>query len=127
MFDKLFKTKPYLIYLFTILGVLVIIYFGYPYFVKQDGFTDEDDEDNEDDKDDTTIKKPVENLTDSGMENDEPAYKQNQQSSIVPFPATSSVGPTNPGVPTDDNIENFKDTKDTKDTKDITNITKYLF
>ena len=123
MFDKLFKTKPYLIYLFTILVVLVVIYFGYPYLVKKDGFTaddeeedEEDDEvkkegftaDDEDDEDEEDKKKPVENMRDSGMVNGEPAYTKNKISSIVPFPAPSSVGPTNPGVSVDDYVENFE-------------------
>ena len=123
MFDKLFKTKPYLIYLFTILVVLVIIYFGYPYLVKKDGFTanddkddDEDDEDDDDDEDkkegftsDDEDDNPVKNMRDSGMVNGDQAYKKNKISSIVPFPAPSSVGPTNPGVSVDDYVENFED------------------
>jgi hypothetical protein len=125
MFDKLFKTKPYLIYLFTILVVLVIIYFGYPYLVKKDGFTadDEDDEDDDevkqegftdddedDDEDEKPIKKPVENMRDSGMVNGDPAYKKKKISSIVPFPTPSSVGPTNPGVSVDNTTSNNKNT-----------------
>jgi len=110
MFDKLFKTKPYLIYLFTILVVLVIIYFGYPYLVKKDGFTaDDEEEDEEDEEEDDEDETPVENMRDSGMVNGDPAYNKNKISSIVPFPAPSSVGPTNPGVSVDDYVENFED------------------
>ena len=135
MFDKLFKTKPYLIYLFTILVVLVIIYFGYPYLVKKDGFTanddKDDDKDDEDDKkegftaddEDDEDDKPVENMRDSGMVNGDQAYKKNKISSIVPFPAASSVGPTNPGVSVDDYVENFND----KSSESKNNVKTYNF
>ena len=100
MFAKLLKSKPLLIYLFGVLFILIGVYFGYQYYVKNvveikqvsdsdiqkklDDNSDDKSDDNSDDNSDKKIEKP--------------AYTQNKITSILPVAAISSVGPQTVGI-----------------------------
>ena len=92
MFAKLLKSKPLLIYLFGVLFILIGVYFGYQYYVKNvveikqvsDSDIQKKSDDNSDDNSDKKIEKP--------------AYTQNKITSILPVAAISSVGPQTVGI-----------------------------
>ena len=68
MFKTIFKNKPYLIYLISILVVMIGIYYGYSYYaVKKEGLTDDIDEDDEDE---------IEGLTTEDEENETPTIQE---------------------------------------------------
>jgi len=123
MFAKLLKSKPLLIYLFGVLFILIGVYFGYQYYVKNvveikqvsDSDIQKKSDDNSDDNSDKKIEKP--------------AYTQNKITSILPVAAISSVGPQTVGIAfnSDKEIEGMENNNETDNESKKSSIKTYKF
>lgn len=127
MFAKLLKSKPLLIYLFGVLFILIGVYFGYQYYVKNvveikqisDSDIQKKSDDKSDDKSEDNSDKKIE----------KPAYTQNKITSILPVAAISSVGPQTVGIAfnSDKEIEGMENNDELNNESKKSSIKTYKF